>query len=1057
MSFALPIFPEGSLASSVITTTWIGVMVVAFFNLRFGWVLSGLVVPGYLVPLLFLRPWAVVVVLLESVATYAIVWVFSELLSRAGYWGRLFGRDRFLALLLCSVAVRLVSDAWVLPAVAAYVGEHYNQQFEYASDLHSFGLIIIALVANQLWKTGPARGVQTLVITVGTTFLIVRYGLMEFTNFHITALSFLYEDVASSILASPKAYIILLTTAFLASRMNLRYGLDHGGILIPALVALQWFQPLKVATTIAEAFVIYFVALALLRLPMLAGAALDGARKLVLFFSIAFAYKMALGFLIPWLAPETKVTDFFGFGYLLATMLAMTMHDKMILPRVTRATLQTSLVGAVAASIIGFGITVLFEPVRLFGAPLAQEAGATHASDGSSLTELLDRDRVAFYRARLSPGEAAPAVWETAAFIDAVRLIQRRAEGGDGTILADARRLLSEVGYDAIEIDGRYVYLRDARPGTSRGVYIVDRQAAAGPLLEVPVPMEGNGLATAGLTLFKELQGRALAVAGAEWTATSAIGREALTDADGFFQAFHRLMARDDVVQLRALQDATDPASGSLLSTKSTLPRGLDRKRLEQLIGQVGPQIGGVPTANLQRQSAASGFAELFVDATAVRRLVLRDEAKAKTLPLHTTSLSARMLAMQRSIGDRETASRPPPTLDELLFFDREVLTEIVRVIEDGYRRGAWSAEGLERLAVAAASARVLGYQLERLRDDASGAEFLVLRDEQPSRTGDRGSYVFRLGDGQPFIVEVSPLLEGDVTAYATRLFERLGASALLIGGSPTSTNTDDSNDPIARRDRHSVFNLVQQVLLRESGRGSMMVVQCRALRPIEKVVPDFQVIVSLDDGAMTAEELSPLATRLAARLSDDGLQLRFNEGSSAVAGDEVAERSRLTYLGQAWNKEFAVLWLGPGTRLSASPAIALDEDRPKFDALGIATEATAVASYLAEHGTVADQLPVPEVRQTMRSYRATRDVVLLQLLRDRTLGVRLVHLIDTATSQPFLAFLDAATGRVAALANLQPTRDEEVSRISDRDLGSPAVDAVLRSGAGWIAFSRES
>ena len=64
---SLPIFPEGSLASSVITTVWVGIFVITFFNLRFGWGMSGLVVPGYLVPLLLLKPWAVLAITVEGI------------------------------------------------------------------------------------------------------------------------------------------------------------------------------------------------------------------------------------------------------------------------------------------------------------------------------------------------------------------------------------------------------------------------------------------------------------------------------------------------------------------------------------------------------------------------------------------------------------------------------------------------------------------------------------------------------------------------------------------------------------------------------------------------------------------------------------------------------------------------------------------------------------------------------------------------------------------------------------------------------------------------------
>ncbi|MGB5468541.1 MAG: poly-gamma-glutamate biosynthesis protein PgsC/CapC, partial [Sedimenticolaceae bacterium] len=188
--FPLPIFPEGALSASVITTVWIGVAVVAFFNLRFGWVLSGLVVPGYLVPLLIVKPWAVAVIVLESAVTYFLTWFFSEYLVRFGVWGSLFGRDRFFAIILFSIVVRLLFDGWLLPEVGQWMNRELNLVFDYRNNLHSFGLVIIALMANLYWKTGFLHGMVRLFVTVGITFCIVRFGLMEYTNFTISNLGY---------------------------------------------------------------------------------------------------------------------------------------------------------------------------------------------------------------------------------------------------------------------------------------------------------------------------------------------------------------------------------------------------------------------------------------------------------------------------------------------------------------------------------------------------------------------------------------------------------------------------------------------------------------------------------------------------------------------------------------------------------------------------------------------------------------------------------------------------------------------------------------------------
>ncbi len=357
--FPLQLFPQGGLSSSVITTVWVGVAVVVFFNLRFGWVLSGLIVPGYLVPLLLVKPWAAGAILFEALLTYLIVRLYSEHLNHPGWWGSLFGRDRFFAFVLASIVVRLVCDGLLFPWVGSTLEQQFQINFAYQSNLHSFGLVVVALMANQLWKPGVRRGLMPMLLTIGLTYLIVRYGLMEFTNFSISNLGYMYEGIASNILASPKSYIILLVAAFIASRMNLHYGWDYNGILIPALLALQWYDPMKILASFAEAWVIYLIALALFKTPLFNNANIEGGRKLLLFFNIGFVYKLVLGYVVLAWFPEFKVTDSYAFGYLLATLMALKMHDKDIAARLTRTTLQTSVAGVLVGGSIGFALTFL--------------------------------------------------------------------------------------------------------------------------------------------------------------------------------------------------------------------------------------------------------------------------------------------------------------------------------------------------------------------------------------------------------------------------------------------------------------------------------------------------------------------------------------------------------------------------------------------------------------------------------------------------------------------------------------------------------------------------
>jgi hypothetical protein len=500
-NFEVPILPDGSLASSVITTVWAGVLVVCFFNLRFGWVLSGLVVPGYIVPLLISNPLSAVVVLVEASITYAIFWVLSERISGPMRWSSFFGRDRFLGLILVTVAIRLLMDGWILPIAAHRLSELYGWEIDWQNNLHSFGLIVIALLANQLWKPGYIRGMAQSLVMIGLTFLIVRYGLMEFTNFRIGAVAYLYEDFASSILASPKAYIILITTCFIASRLNLLYGWDFSGILIPALLALQWYQPWKILTSVVEALIIFFLASALLSSRLFSGTTIEGGRKILLFFNISFLYKLVLGHAAAWIGVDYRISDLYGFGYLLPTLIALKAHDKGILPRVMRATVQTSLTGAVVGSAIGLGLVLLF--------PISDETVAAEPVGAKAALSAETAVAATVGAAWLDAAQANEPDNHIGA-ADSLQLALRRLDRG--RIDDEAQALLRESGHLLKPLAGNRWIIRPTN-GTGRAFLFAPNTRQAG-CLAVRRPIETPGLAIASLGLMNLLGSRWLAIAG---------------------------------------------------------------------------------------------------------------------------------------------------------------------------------------------------------------------------------------------------------------------------------------------------------------------------------------------------------------------------------------------------------------------------------------------------------------------------------------------------------------------------------------------------------------
>jgi hypothetical protein len=577
----------------VITTVWVGVFVVCLFNLRFGWVLSGLVVPGYLVPLFIAKPISALVVLLEASVTYAAFWLLSERLASHRRWSSYFGRDRFMGLILVSVAVRLLLDGWLLPLAAAALDRRYGWTIDWQHNLHSFGLIVVALLANQLYKPGYLRGMAQSLVMIGITFLIVRYGLMEVTNFRIGAVVYLYEGFASSVLASPKAYIILIVTCFIASRMNLRYGWDFSGIMIPALLALEWYQPWKILTSFAEALIIYLIGSAVLNTKLFASVTVEGARKVLLFFNISFVYKLLLGHALAWAGVEQRISDYYGFGYLLPTLIAIKAYDKQILARVTRATAQISLMGAVAGSLAGFVLALLIPGHEAHVAA----AVATGSKDRSAdvVVATIGANRID----RAEGATPRVPVRGAASFRAALRMIDASGpSAGAGALLEDAGFEMQALG------DGRTAILPRGRAGFS---ILYNPRSQRRLAIIVPEPAAAPMLGLAALGLVEQQQARWLVLGGTRLKNNAE---------SGFSPA--SLTARS----LRLPTLVVRAAGQSHLQLASSLGDLLDlRKFVED------------PTLQLSFGSADQSVAQLFLSDASAQRLVGTLDSKSISRP----------------------------------------------------------------------------------------------------------------------------------------------------------------------------------------------------------------------------------------------------------------------------------------------------------------------------------------------------------------------------------------------------------------------------------------
>jgi hypothetical protein len=342
------LFPESGLDQSATTSVFLGVLVSWFFTETLGWVFAGLVVPGYLASLFVLDARSALVDVGEAALSYGAAKLVGEHLSRTGLTSRFFGRERFLLVLVTSVLVRLGTEALALP-----------RAFPHASWAYSVGLVVVPLLANSCWKTGLfaglfERGVPTLVV-----FVLLKYVLLRQTNLSLGGFYLATENVAASFLSSPKAYIVLLTGAFLAAAANVRWGWDYNGILVPALLGLTVEGPARLVVTFAEAVALVLLLSLLQRTTRVGRWNIEGPRRPVLIFGLDYALRFGAAWLAVYWAPLRGGADISGFGYLLPTLLAVKITRVGLVAPVLLPTASVSVAAYGLGTLLGFGAQTL--------------------------------------------------------------------------------------------------------------------------------------------------------------------------------------------------------------------------------------------------------------------------------------------------------------------------------------------------------------------------------------------------------------------------------------------------------------------------------------------------------------------------------------------------------------------------------------------------------------------------------------------------------------------------------------------------------------------------
>jgi hypothetical protein len=718
-----PIFPRSGFDQSVTTPVLLGLLVSWMFTETLGWVFAGLVVPGYIASVFLLDPAGGLVDVLEAALTYAVARVIGEQLPRTGIMSRVFGRERFFLVVLVSILVRLAVEAWLLP------------RLRIGAWAYSVGLVVVPLAANACWKTGFWRGVVQNGVPTLIVYLLLRYVLAPYTNLSLAGFELATENVAASFLASPKAYILLLTGGAFAAAANLRYGWDFNGLLVPALLALALFEPVKFATTFAETLIVYGLVTLLVRFTPLRRTNIEGPRRTVLFFTVDYGLRFAFAAALGRSLPGGDIVAFIGFGYLLPTLLAVKISQRASVPLVLLPTLKVSVLGFVVGTLLGFvakeieratGVAQAMPQVRALPAPPRDPTAAALWASALSIENAPEPD------ATLT-GD-----------------LSRLREVFDAVAGGDVERARA-VGLEPSDLDGGVTLLRERFEtlAARRGIpsYLFRRPTgapgrdASQAIVLVPTPLASPAAAVAAGRLVARGDADVAVLAGVEepsshWLETTA-------------HAAARLLAQGRTLVVLYAADAP-------------LPRGLGVRdpapEAPPVVARIAHQLGDRPGV-AKVIAASDGEVDVAIDPAAV--------AAEVEPPRAAVDLSS-ATAMAMALDDVRPASA---TDEEHLVALRRLLLE--PILTPGARE---SARALAPFAAAA-----LGYRLTAPARWTTGEQAVALLPVERERPI---ALFVRTGGVPGRVLEAPAAGHRGIRDLALRVGASLGVDAIVLGWS---------------------------------------------------------------------------------------------------------------------------------------------------------------------------------------------------------------------------------------------------------------------------------
>lgn len=966
-AWSLPLLPTNGLDRSLHAPVLVGLLFVSLFTEAFGWTYAGLVVPGYLAATFAAAPITAILVLVEGWLTHVGVASIARIVpERTGAWSTSFGRERFFLYIVVAIVIRLFVEGTVVPWVTLRYGLTHSRE------LYSIGLVLVPLVANVFWSSGIFHAGPRLLVLSGLTYLVVDQLLLRHTNFSLSRFQVANESVALHFLDTPKAYLLLLVGAMLGARGNVQYGWDYNGILVPALLAVAWYEPLKLVGTAVECVALYLLARFLSSVRPFSRLALVGPRRMVFVGILGFIVKLLIGHVLVRTLPKLQLTEYLGFGYILPSLLAVKMWNKLRIGIVLMPTLQVSLTAFIVGNALGFGLNWATQ-----SGPSSQRAVQTPTEvESVALTWLLSSHGLV-----PRPGEC-----EGKTDLRAVtRVIDSTLRLGypDASALAS----LDEYHLQAVTDRGRWwliVPKPDGNPPcTNVRLALSPEHWHKGGTLAILTPRTPFGSPTV-IT--------ALALAEATQAPLIAMTEGAAGLDDQLVDLIGRLSPSPSLLAL-----SIHGTEANRITVAGALPPTVNVGAMERLTG--------APIALVFVASEPTSRPTLRLSAAANQRI--------STRYLGPASIEHWPGSLHRNIQDRIDdlvgQSYRAPLRAELLLLSATVLP----ALETPEPPSDWV------LVVA----RELGYSLAEVN---GGLDTTWILFEPPSdRRRGNATWMVRPAASRDLTLEVpAPRWELGTLSYGIGLFSLLDARHLLVAGAKPDARADGSSDPRRTAGRNSYFQRIHESAL---ARGSN-VVAIHGIRP-DVSIPD-DVIAEAAIPVLAGDQRSRLAIEISEALAPVGLHTGFYSAGLSHVSIGAQFDPAFAFAERFAPEQMLRLWFSQGAREQVATV------PPSLDAFKRIVDRSPMEADLAEiarlrfetFGRPRVNAPITNACQLDSVVEAIGQWLTRNNPFDRLDAKRLGRecswfaAIDAPTGIPWLVLLSPLEGRLVPLHNAKAT-----------------------------------